>query len=510
MGAEALIDLASLDSAASAVEATAVETPSTEVNDTDITPLDTDVTPSTEVVDDKTEGKETETHNADGTEKTPEEQEAFKTKAAAEAAKKPVEPTKATPDSVRKALKALRDSDPKSAAIVKELHGAFERFNAYKTEFPTVQAAKEAKAFIEAVGGEEGYKQISESMDAVKAADELLHNSDPQIWKNVIEDLKASGHPEAFANLAPAYLKELKELDSDAFYKKALLPLMAQGLKESKMDVMLKTLNEALVAKNDKGEVVPDVAKLSFYIKHLTEWYKDTEGSLVQESKDNIEDTPERKKFLAEKAEFEKTKTADQQEKIKTWETNVATEADKQNNVSLSKSLGTFLKLPYFKDFPRETKIDIGNGIKDALYATLRADKAYQAQMSALWKGGNTPQNNQKIQDYHKSKVDAIAQEIVTKVIQKRYPGYAKGGSAAGRVAAATEKKTTDAKVSTQSVVSGKPVYVASRPTNLIRETVVVNGKEYSSNDLITMQIAGRGFVKTGDGKGYRLVTWRK
>jgi hypothetical protein len=130
--------------------------------------------------------------------------------------------------------------------------------------------------------------------------------------------------------------------------------------------------------------------------------------------------------------------------------------------------------------------------------------------MAAFWKKGNTPENKAAIAVYHNGKIDSIANEIVTKTIQTKYPGYAKGGSAAGRVAAAAVKKTATTTASAQSVSSGKPIYVATRPTNLIRDEVKIGERTYSSSDLITMQIAGRGFVKGTDGKSFRLVTWRK
>ena len=151
MGSEALIDFAAMDSAASAVETTlepVVETPSIGTS--------VDSTIETAPIDSETIGTETETTNADGSEKSEEEKTAFKTAATKAEADKAID-TKATPENVRKALKTMRDASPSNAAVVKELHGAYERFHAYKTEFPTVQAAKEAKAFIESIGGEEGY-----------------------------------------------------------------------------------------------------------------------------------------------------------------------------------------------------------------------------------------------------------------------------------------------------------------------------------------------------------------
>jgi len=502
MGSEALIDFAAMDSAASAVETTVepvVETPSIGTS--------VDSTIETAPIDSETIGTETETTNADGSEKSEEEKTAFKTAATKAEADKAID-TKATPENVRKALKTMRDASPSNAAVVKELHGAYERFHAYKTEFPTVQAAKEAKAFIESIGGEEGYTKLNESIDAVKATDELLYAADPQLWKNVLEDLKASGHPEAFGKLAPAYLSELKVHDADAYYN-TFKPHFFNGLKESRMDVMLNSLTAALGAKDAEGKAAPDVKSIASLVQNMNSWYKDIEAEEQSRTKEP-EVSVEQKKFLEEKAAFEKTKSADAQEKITNWENSVAETAEKNNNVTLGAALKPFLKMPFFKDFQRETKIDLGNGIKEDLYAALKADKAYQTQMAALWKGGNNAANNAKIQKFHQDWLNDNAVRLVTKTVQRRYPGYAKGGSAAGRVAAAAEKKTADTKAGVASVTNNKPIYVASRPANLIRETVTVGGREYKPNDLQMMQIAGRGFVKSTDGKSYRLVTWRK
>jgi hypothetical protein len=273
------------------------------------------------------------------------------------------------------------------------------------------------------------------------------------------------------------------------------------------MDAFVSQFNAALSAKNDKGETVPDIAKITSLVKSITDWYSDLDKDAKSRTTAPV-DTPERKKFLAEKTAFEKTKADGVAADRTKFETGVAEECDKRNNVLLGKALGPFLKMPFFKDFPYETKVDLGNGIKDRLYAALKADKGYQIQMDAMWKQKN-PDRAKMIQ-YHDAKIQAIANDIVTKTVQNRYPGYAKGGSAAGKAAAAVVKKDTATKAATQSVATGKPIYVASRPTNLVREPIKVGGRDYSSSDLQVMQITGRGFVKTTDGKSVKFVTWRK
>jgi hypothetical protein len=493
--ADALVDFASLD--ATVPTDSAVETP-TEVETT----TDSAVETPTEV-ETTTEGTETETTNSDGTEKTPEQIEAFKKSAADKAASDKA--LESTPAKVRAALKAMRDSSPANAGVVKELHGSFERWNAAKAIFPKgVQEMQDAKAFIDTVGGPEGYQKMQESLDAITATDELLYAADPKIWDNVIEDLKASGHPEALGALAPSFMSKLKAHDSQAYYD-AFTPHFLDGLKEVHMDNFVGQFNAALTAKNDKGEVVPDINKITGLVKSITDWYKDLEATA--KPKEPV-DSPERKKFLAEKTAFEKTQQEAATQKQVEFNNSVGEACDKYNNQALGKHLGTFLRLPYFKDFPYETKVDLGNGIKDRAYAALKADATYQTQMKAMWKQKNP--DRAKIEQYHKAKMDSIAESIVRTTVQSRYPGYAKGGSAAGRVAAATVKKAADTKAATASVATGKPIYVATRPENLVREPIKIGNKEYSAADLVTLQIMGKGYVRNSDGKSYRFVTWRK
>jgi hypothetical protein len=503
MSADALVDIASLDSAAAAVE-TAVETPVEETTvETPVVETPAEETP----VETPAEETETQTHNADGTEKTPEQQAEFKKTAAAKTASDKA--LESTPANVRSVLKSLRDSDPKNAAVVKELHGSFERWNAAKQIFPKgVAEMQEAKAFIDSVGGPDGYQKMQDMINTVTATDELLYAADPKLWDNVIEDLKANNHPEALGQLAPSFLAKLKAHDAKAYYD-SFQPHFFEGLKECNIQGFVTKFNEALSAKNDKGEVTPDIKTITGLVKGISDWFKGQEDEAKSKSTTPV-DTPERKKFLAEKAAFEKTKTEDGVKQQKAYENSVAEDCEKKNNNILGKALGVFLKMPFFKDFQYESKVDLGNGIKDRLYAALKADKTYQTQMNALWKQPRTDANKAKMVQYHEAKLQTIATDIVTKTVQTRYPGYAKGGSAAGKAAAAVVKKADATKAAATSVTSGKPIYVASRPTDLVRDPIKVNGKDYSSSDLATLQILGRGFVKTPDGKGHKFITWRK
>jgi hypothetical protein len=400
----------------------------------------------------------------------------------------------------------MRDADPKNAGVVKELHGAFERWNAAKQIFPKgVAEMTEAKAFIDSVGGPEGYQKMQDMIDTVTGTDELLYAADPKLWDNVIEDIKANGHPEALGALAPSLLQKLKVHDSEAFYN-TTIPVVADALREIHMDSLVSKLNAAMAEKDAAGASKPNVAMITELVKGLTDWYNDLDKDAKSRTTAPVE-TAASKALAAREAAFNKRETDSVAADRKKTETGIAEDCDKRNNVLLGKALGGFLKMPFFKDFPYDTKVDLGNGIKDRLYAALKADKAYQLQMSTMWKA-KTPDRAKMIQ-YHEAKVQSIASDIVTKTVQNRYPGYAKGGSAAGKAAATVAKKVTSDKAAVQSVASGKPIYIAVRPTNLVREPITVGGRDYSSSDLVNLQITGKGFVKTTDGKGFKFITWR-
>ena len=158
--------------------------------------------------------------------------------------------------------------------------------------------------------------------------------------------------------------------------------------------------------------------------------------------------------------------------------------------------------MPFFQGFGRENLMPLGNTIKATLYETLKSDNAYQAQMKSLW-AAKTP-DRAKIEEYHKARVESIAADIVRNTVQKMYPGYAKGGAAAGRIAAKVAKTTATAKVEATATAAGKPIYVAQKPGRdaLDMEHVDKHGKP----DAIMEMIAGRGYLKGSN----KWVTWRK
>lgn len=490
-----LVDFASLDSAAGAVDDSAI---TNEVQTTDVDAASTNSNTDDSAVnieDDK---------NPDGSEKTEEQKTAAKTGTTNTE-------DKGTPKTISEALKALK-SDPNNSGAAKILRDSYFSEQAFKKEFKTVQEARDAKAFIEAVGGAEGWESAQSVLQNIEETDELVRAGDPKVWGNIVEDLKSEGKIDALPKLAAGGLDTLKSTNQ-AQYEDVIAPHFLEGLKSVNLPGAITALSKYLsMAEKELTDAEYKGGKNGLTaLKTITGDMKGWIEGLLSQAKTKEESAakvdPEREKFLAEKNEFEKQKTEKVQTEAKQFREGVALDCDKYSNRALGSELKDYLKMPFFKGFPRETLVDLGNGIKENLYSALENDKAYQIQMKAMWKQKSP--DRAKISAYHNAKLDAISADIVRQTIEKRYPGYAKGGSAAGRVAAAQTKKQNDTKVSAESVSSGKPVYVAQRPTNLVREKAIINGQEYSPSDLQMLQVTGKGFVKGTDGK-FRLVTWRK
>lgn len=435
------------------------------------------------------EGAEGSTEGAEGDT----EGDGAKAKAEKSAAKDEAPGDKTTPDNIRKALKSLRDADPKNKEAVKVLHGSFERWQAAQKIFPKgVTEMKAAKDFVDLVGGQEGYEQLNSTLEAVRASDEKLYSGDASLLEDIYEDLKSEGKTEAFGKLLTPFIDKVKSVDSDAYYA-AFQPHFLAGIEEVNLNGALAGLVKTLTL--PEGAKPEDIAAALTKAKEIAtganDWYKNLKGK--QEAAKTQKVDPERVKLDADRKAFQ-----DEQNKFKTtqskqFQEGVSRECETYNNQSLGKELKDYLKMPFFKGFPRETLVDLGNGIKQHLFAELKADKVYQSWMTAQWKTKSP--DKAKIVQYHNDKLDTIAANVVRDTIQKRYPGYAKGGAAAGRVAAAADKKAATTKIDAAAAATGKPIYVATKPKELDR----------TRDPKQLLEITGKGYLPNG-----KFVTWRR
>jgi len=398
-------------------------------------------------------------------------------------------------------LKNLKAENPR---LAKALRDSYFGQQAFQKEFKSIKELQSFKSFIaEHVPGAdwknpdsvvESIQNLTATVQSVQETDAAVLAGDPSVVSQVLQDCLEARKPESFAKLGEAFLEQMRNTpELSDYYYDAVREILVSSFNEVGLPRALNSIGAYLENGNTEGarKVLAEVAQ----------WYN---SNVYQPASQKIAQKSEGAKISAERARWEQERS--QQERT-TLKTTVATEAERVNNQTLGAELKSYLALPFFKTLPLTTKQDLARGIKAELYERLQNDKSYQKQMTSLF-GAKSPSKD-SILNVHSNLLKSIAADVVKTVIEKRYPNYAKGGSAAGRVAAAKAKSDAGAKAAQRSINDLKPIYVATKPTNLVRDSITVGGKEYSKSDLEMLMITGKGFTKGMDGK-LRFVTWRK
>lgn len=395
----------------------------------------------------------------------------------AEQPEKPVDGRTIKGQEIRTALKEFRDLKPENAPIARALNDAYGRYTAYKAEFPTVAAARDAKALLDAVGGNDGLSSLQATIKNVNETDQALYSGDPKVLESLYEDMRSEGKQDAFTKLAGPYLDKLRTVDRNGYFE-TLRPHFFQNMVDVGMYDRIGELKAAI------GAEKPDLAMIKAMILDTGEWFDKFRNSVETGDKSKLD--PERQAFEKERGEFQ---TQRQQE----FQSGVATACETANNRELGTELGKYFKQhAFFKSLSQDGKQDLGLGIKQRLFNELKADKSYQSQMDAFF-SVRSP-DKAKIEQYHAAKVKGMAARIVKQVIETRYPTYSRAGA---KPAAAAPKPG---------------VAAAAQPTGGLKSALFVSAKPTweqldMDKDPNRMLFAAGYAYRKNDGK---LVTWIK
>lgn len=439
-----VLDFGALETAASAVEAPAVETTEQPVVET----------PAVEDGAEKTE--------VPAELQSPEEKEAAKLAAA--------EKAPLTSSKLREALKAYKALDPANVKVANELNNALGRSEALAKVFPGgVKEATEFKSFVDNMGGKEGIQSLHAQMEQVEQTDQLLYSGDgPTLLKNIVEDLKNSGHPEALAKIAPAFLDTLSQHDPKG-YAKAFAPHFANGLEKAGVRDALNGLVTAFDKKDEAG--------MKAGLSQFVTWYNGIMKGAVAKAENEVD--PEREAFTKEKTEFETSKT-------KAFNSEVISEGTKLANVSIVKAMTPLLRLPFFKGWPKETIQELGKDVRSAVNKHLANDKTYQDQLTIVRKTNDKG----KITKFYNEAVQSNAGTIAERIIKSRYPGFQKTPPKEATVTAAKP-------VAGQRFTNEKPVFVATKPA---WESI-----DWTKDPNQVLWITGKSYLRNG-----KFVQWKK
>lgn len=384
---------------------------------------------------------------------------------------KPVD-GRTNPAAIRKALKEFRDSKPENAAVARELNNAYGRYTAYKSVFPKVADAQNAKAILDAVGGNEGVAQLQSTIKSVNETDALLYAGDPRVLDSIIEDMKAENKLDAFGKLAKPFLEKLRGVDDKAYYE-TMRPHFLQGLVDVNLPGVLQSLTKALT-----GET-PDINAARSILTEMSSWFDNLRNSV---------ETADKTKLDPEREAFEKERTQFQSERQKAFEAEVNGDWNRINANELGRALKQYTKLPFAKNWTDATKLSVAREIMSTLGDELKNDSTYQAQMDAFW--SEKQPDRKKIAGFHEAKLKAISNRIVKSVLDARYPGFQKAAGTA-------RPKATGAPVAPATgSASGSPTFVTSKPDG--------SQIDWVKDPTRMLFTTGKAYLKNG-----KFVTWK-
>lgn len=377
-----------------------------------------------------------------------------------------------TPQAIAEKLSEIKKNDP---ALATRLHQEVKN----SLEAKRFLSANNAKSFDELKTLLSKPDQTTEEFrQTVEATDELLYSANPALWDNVIEDLKANGHPEALGALAPSFLEKLEAHDSGAFVD-VQRSLFVRSMQESGAIGAINTIHKAL-AENRVADAKSTLAAL---------------GKFVSEELDAHQNADKGRTERLAASEKATTVTV---EKLRT-EAGVAVDS------SMNVTLGGFLRPLLQNQLKGLSRVDLeslATAIRSEAKLALGKDAVYVKEMSKAYNEMKTPAQKAALMRKFEAalKKDDFGKKLVERVCKEKYPDRFTVKPAA--------PKTTTMKISVNGVMQDALVY-AKRP-EIIRDSVTFKNKTYHASDLSTMQMMSRGFVRAKDGKTPVLVTWGK
>lgn len=109
----------------------------------------------------------------------------------------------------KKAIAEIRKQNPK---LADELKRDFSKARQFEQAFKTPTEAREAKEFMERVGGEDGLAEIEAQLESMKMVDASIERGDPAVVDDMVADF-----PEGFAKIMPHALEKWEAVDPDGF-----------------------------------------------------------------------------------------------------------------------------------------------------------------------------------------------------------------------------------------------------------------------------------------------------
>lgn len=293
------------------------------------------------------------------------------------------------PDSLKKALAAVKATSPEAA---KELRGIYFANQEYRTIFPTVADATTAKTLIDEIGGPEGVQEIAAEREEWGSIDRQYSEGSPDFIKNIAES-----NPEAFVKIAPHAINEWATRAPEQY------AYFAQSLTVN----MLKNagIPEKLESAYNAAETPQLKAAIADVYNKIVDMHEKAQN-FAQRRPD-----PEREKFQQEKQAFEQQRRA-------SFEDGVAKQAEAHRDKLIDPEVDRILAGRKIDD---EARANINRMVNAEIEQQLALVSDFEKKLEAHYRTGDA----QKSVNYIKSQYDRIVPEAVKKVVAPLYRNIA-------------------------------------------------------------------------------------
>jgi hypothetical protein len=308
---------------------------------------------------------------------------------------------------------AKASTDPAQQKVLadaaKNLADKHFRFKAYEKEFPTVQDARQAKATLESLGGEEGITSMQEEVSDYRKEIEQFSNGD----RGLIESLYKS-NPESTVKMVEAALDVFREGGNINALDQVLLAPMVQRLQQVGLHSNLLKVAEFIKA-GDGQKAYDTLAAVGEWLAKLT---GDAEKIGTERSK---APDPREKEFQ------EREQRLQQQEREENTR-RLSDEITVLNNRHMAKVLD-----PFFKELKltHEGKREFAQNVLRKCWAAMKEDKTYLRNAQNIRSKGD----NKRTAEFISAKFAEVLPAEFRKYKNTLYPNL-------GRVASTNGKPT--------------------------------------------------------------------
>ena len=312
--------------------------------------------------------------------------------------------TSATIAQLKKLSKAATNPEDQKilAEAAKNLADKHFRFKAYEKEFPTVQDARQAKATLESLGGEEGITAMQEEVTDYRKEIEQFSNGD----KGLIENLY-KGNPESTVKMVEAALDVFRDNNNVAALDQVLMAPIVERLKQVGLHGNL--VKAANFVKEGKGQEAYDT------LGAIGEWLAKVTGDAESLAKNRTTKDPREEQFAQREQKI-------QQQERDTNTRMLSEEITKLNNRDMAKVLD-----PFFKElrFNHDGKREFAQNLLTKVWAAMKADAVYLRQAQAIRGKGDNARTAQFINAKFAEKLPAIFRSYKNTL----YPNLAKAAA---------------------------------------------------------------------------------